>query len=58
MRAWHHDESADSSDELPIRFGTLHDRPGEEPKRDGMLVVDGGRVVVADWLFDVEDARD
>jgi imidazolonepropionase-like amidohydrolase len=35
-------------DGLVIRFGTLHDRPGEEPKRDGMLVVDGGRVVGVD----------
>ena len=35
-------------DGLAIRFGTLHDRPGEEPKRDGVLVIDGGRVAGVD----------
>jgi imidazolonepropionase-like amidohydrolase len=33
---------------LIIKFGTLHDRPGEEPKRDGALVIDGDRVVGVD----------
>lgn len=31
-------------DSMVIRFGTLHDRPGEEPRRDGVLVIEGGRV--------------
>lgn len=31
-------------DSIVIRFGTLHDRPGEEPRRDGVLVIEGGRV--------------
>ncbi|MFL6141279.1 MAG: amidohydrolase family protein [Labedaea sp.] len=35
-------------DAMAIRFGTLHDRPGEEPKRDGVLVIDGGRVAGVD----------
>jgi imidazolonepropionase-like amidohydrolase len=33
---------------LVVRFGTLHDRPGEEPKRGGSLVIDGGQVVGVD----------
>jgi imidazolonepropionase-like amidohydrolase len=33
---------------LVVRFGTLHDRPGEEPMRDGSLVIDGGQVVGVD----------
>ncbi|HEV2779399.1 MAG TPA: amidohydrolase family protein [Actinophytocola sp.] len=33
---------------LVVRFGTLHDRPGEEPKRNGHLVIDGDRVVGVD----------
>jgi imidazolonepropionase-like amidohydrolase len=33
---------------LVVRFGTLHDRPGEEPKRDGVLVIEGERVVGVD----------
>jgi imidazolonepropionase-like amidohydrolase len=33
---------------LMIKFGTLHDRPGGEPKLDGVLVVDGDRVVGVD----------
>ena len=35
-------------DALVVRFGMLHDRPGEEPKRDGRLVIDGGQVVGVD----------
>ena len=33
---------------LIIKFGTLHDRPGEEPRRDGVLVVEDDRVVGVD----------
>src|SRR5690349_19370159 len=33
---------------LVVRFGTLHDRPGEEPKRDGVLVIQDDRVVGVD----------
>lgn len=33
---------------LVVKFGTLHDRPGEEPRRDGVLVVEGDRVVGVD----------
>lgn len=33
---------------LVVKFGTLHDRPGAEPKRDGVLVVEGDRVVGVD----------
>lgn len=34
--------------DLVVRFGTLHDRPGEEPRRDGVLVISGERVVGVD----------
>jgi imidazolonepropionase-like amidohydrolase len=33
---------------LVVKFRTLHDRPGEEPKRDGVLVIAGERVVGVD----------
>ncbi len=29
---------------LAIRFGVLHDHAGKEPKRNGVLIVEGGRV--------------
>src|SRR5947207_166927 len=34
--------------DLVVRFGTLHDRPGAEPRRDGVLVISGERVVGVD----------
>jgi imidazolonepropionase-like amidohydrolase len=34
--------------DLVVRFGTLHDRPGEEPRRDGVLVISGEKIVGVD----------
>jgi imidazolonepropionase-like amidohydrolase len=34
--------------DLVVKFRTLHDRPGEEPKRDGFLVIAGDRVAGVD----------